>query len=253
MIIQQILRNKLRAISFFFFLTISFLSFSQNLKVEYKATFDADIFENSTKMSSKQKRMFKQMQKRLKESVENQKIVLYTKSENQFLLVVEDQMSIDGQFNSYIGVSLLNLHSYVYGQTDSIVLGYTKEESFIVKYENRFVEWEITDESKNILGFKCFKAIPKYLQSYEERELNSYPTEAWFAPSINRRGGPIKYSNLPGLILEVKSVKSTITAKLIEDIVEDKEVPQIDKKIITELQAYKKAKATGAAIESRMK
>ena len=104
-----------------------------------------------------------------------------------------------------------------------------------------------------ILGFKCFKAVPKYLQSYEEREINSYPKEVWFAPSINKRGGPMKYSNLPGLILEVKSAKSTITAKSIVDMIENIEAPQINKEIITELQAYKKAKDIGAAIESRMK
>ena len=238
---------------FYTFLLFSTLGFTQNLRVEYTATFDAYSMEDLPEMSEKQKRVFDRVQKRLKESIENQVITLYTKNENQFLLKVEDQMTVDGQFQSYLGVSLLNLHSYVYSKNDSVVLGYNKDNEFIVKYENRFVEWEITDEFKEILGFKCFKAVPKYLQSYEEREINSYPKEVWFAPSINKRGGPMKYSNLPGLILEVKSAKSTITAKSIVDMIENIEAPQINKEIITELQAYKKAKDIGAAIESRMK
>ena len=189
----------------------------------------------------------------MKTSVEDQQIVLYTKPNNQFLLEVKDKMTVDNQFQSFLGISILNLHSYIFGKNESIVLGCNKNKNFIVEYENLNVSWEITNESKEILGFKCFKAIPKYVEIHEKKSA-TFPTEVWFAPSINKRGGPIVYSNLPGLILKVVKADSfSIIATKIKEIKEDKEVPQIDKKIITELQAYKKAKATGAAIESRIK
>jgi GLPGLI family protein len=134
---------------------------------------------------------------------------------------------------------------------ENVVLGYDTGKEYIVKYENRFVEWTVTNNTKEILGFKCFKAVPKYLQDYDQRQLKGYPTEVWFAPSINKRGGPFKYSNLPGLILEVKAKSFHITALKITEIKEDKIVPKFDKQIITEKQAYLNAKAVGAAIESR--
>lgn len=233
---------------------LSALSFAQNeLRVDYKAVSTGFKIDAQKEISKEQKIILDKTLLMMQNAINEQNISLYTKPKNQFLLITKKKMAIDGQFESNLGNSLTNLHSYLYGLDTNTVLGYNIGSDFIIKYENKFVEWNITKESKNILGFTCFKAVPKYLQSYEPRELNSYPTEVWFAPSINKRGGPLKYANLPGLILEVKSNTVTITAVNITDINEDKAIPKIDKKIISEKQAYLNAKATGAAIESRMK
>jgi GLPGLI family protein len=237
----------------YIFCLISFFGISQNIKVEYASTFISFEAKSTIDLPSNQKAALMKAEKMMKTSVEDQQIVLYTKPNNQFLLEVKDKMSVDNQFQSFLGVSLLNLHSYIFGKNDSIVLGYSKNQNFIVEYENINVTWKVTNESKDILGFKCFKAIPQYNEIHDNKT-ETFPTEVWFTPSINKRGGPFVYSNLPGLILEVVKSKSfTIKAIKIEWIKEDREVPEIDKKIITELQAYKIAKATGAAIESRIK
>lgn len=244
----MILRSRILILCFIFSSSI----YAQHLKVEYKAIFSGLKQNSTTDISKYEQIILDRVQNKMKYTVESQKITVFTKSNNSFFLILESQMPIERQFDTSLGISLLKLHSYLYGD-ENVTYGYDKGADFIVKYENRFVEWKITSDTKEILGFTCYKAIPNYTQNYEQRELNSYPNEVWFAPSINKRGGPIKYSNLPGLILEVKSQSVTTTAISVKEINKDKEVPKIDKKIITELQAYKITMATGAALEERMK
>lgn len=54
-------------------------------------------------------------------------------------------------------------------------------------------EWVVTDESKEILGYQCFKAFSDY---------RGRRWIAWFAPEIPVQEGPWKLCGLPGLILE---------------------------------------------------
>ncbi|MBD5346257.1 MAG: GLPGLI family protein [Bacteroides sp.] len=54
-------------------------------------------------------------------------------------------------------------------------------------------EWEISDESKEIIGYQCFKATTDY---------RGRRWTAWFAPEIPVQDGPWKLCGLPGLILE---------------------------------------------------
>lgn len=61
------------------------------------------------------------------------------------------------------------------------------------KEEWKKPEWNTTDESKEILGYECFKATTDY---------RGRRWTAWFAPEIPVQEGPWKLCGLPGLILE---------------------------------------------------
>ena len=57
--------------------------------------------------------------------------------------------------------------------------------------------WKISRDSKGILGIKVKKATTEYKDS---------KIEAWFASTLQPKGGPIFFNGLPGLILELKAV-----------------------------------------------
>lgn len=82
-----------------------------------------------------------------------------------------------------------------------------------VEMEN--VKWTITRESKNILGWKCYKATGKVIDPEAENKLTP-PTIAWFCPELGLRGGPTAYTTLPGMILELENHKAKFIAKKIE-------------------------------------
>lgn len=57
--------------------------------------------------------------------------------------------------------------------------------------------WEITDSTKNVMGYECQKA---------EAEYHGRKWSAWFAPEISVPDGPWQLYGLPGLIMEAASV-----------------------------------------------
>jgi GLPGLI family protein len=74
-------------------------------------------------------------------------------------------------------------------------------ENFIVK-SNSKKEWALTQETKTIGNYLCYKAILKQPESLSN--LKKIEILAWYCPKIPIPFGPKGYSNLPGLILELK-------------------------------------------------
>ena len=86
--------------------------------------------------------------------------------------------------------------------------------------------WEISDETKTINGYKCKKAISKAFDAY---------FEAWFTEDIPIGAGPEKFDGLPGLILYVRNLGQEYTAEKIEIIVNKIDIgkPKIPSKTVT--------------------
>lgn len=86
--------------------------------------------------------------------------------------------------------------------------------------------WTITNETKTINNFLCYRAVAKI--SYDDfRGKDSYEIEAWFCPEIPYAYGPDIYYGLPGLVFEAGkvNVKVRFYIKSIEKI--DAEIPII--------------------------
>lgn len=64
------------------------------------------------------------------------------------------------------------------------------------------LNWTITRETKNILGFSCIKAVSNFTTFDPDEKEILINVEAWFAPEINIYAGPFGMDNLPGLVLE---------------------------------------------------
>ncbi|WP_397444705.1 GLPGLI family protein [Polaribacter sp. R77954] len=60
------------------------------------------------------------------------------------------------------------------------------------------LEWKLTQESKLIGGYLCYKAINTSSKNTKQKPI------AWYAPQIPASFGPKHYFGLPGLILELE-------------------------------------------------
>lgn len=71
-------------------------------------------------------------------------------------------------------------------------------------YEPEPLVWQLTDETKEILGYSCQKAILSK-DSAEKKGTDPQMGDviAWFTPEIESQLGPKLYAGLPGLILEI--------------------------------------------------
>ncbi|MAW94451.1 MULTISPECIES: GLPGLI family protein [unclassified Leeuwenhoekiella] len=100
--------------------------------------------------------------------------------------------SLAGGTNSYYRNDTIH-----YAQNES----YGEQLNIILK-KDRFSDWEITNEKKEILGYTCIKAV-----AYQDKIQNDLTTiqqriTAWFAPALNFPAGPQGIDELPGLVLE---------------------------------------------------
>lgn len=73
------------------------------------------------------------------------------------------------------------------------------DKDWLIKDKADVVEWEITNETKQIQGYTCYKAVA----DGPSDEIAWSEVIAWFAPDIPFQFGPLDYVGLPGLILEL--------------------------------------------------
>ena len=76
------------------------------------------------------------------------------------------------------------------------------DEKFLVSQPYNKYNWDLKRDEKNILGFKCFRAITT-LEINDFRGKLSVPIEVWYAPKLPSGFGPSSYSGVPGTVLEV--------------------------------------------------
>lgn len=82
---------------------------------------------------------------------------------------------------------------------------------------NKMDGWEVTEETKNIEGYTCYKAIRKESNTKHRNPEKKYLTYiAWFTPDIPAPYGPLGNGGLPGLILQLEKPNLVVyTAKKI--------------------------------------
>ncbi|MFC5047972.1 GLPGLI family protein [Aquimarina hainanensis] len=71
------------------------------------------------------------------------------------------------------------------------------------------IKWNITNETKNIMGFECIKATSKK---------EEFLITVWFTKEIPVISGPSNYFGLPGMVLWAEDFFRTISAEKIEYI-----------------------------------
>ena len=69
--------------------------------------------------------------------------------------------------------------------------------------ESKKTDWNLTQESKNIDDYLCYKAT-SILVVDNDVKIFKFPIVAWYCPQIAVNFGPKGYNGLPGLILELQ-------------------------------------------------
>lgn len=150
---------------------------------------------------------------------------------------------------------------------------------FLIKDELPKYDWKLTDETKNIGVYTCYKATytrqeDRTSMSMENGEVSEKTekvdvvTTAWYTPTIPVSNGPRGYNGLPGLILEVKEGNETIICSeivmnpkdkiKIEEPKKGKKVSQaeyekiMDKKTKEMMEQFKSKRRNGNNVEIRI-
>lgn len=188
----------------------------------------------------------KQIAARLKNRLEKTYVLTFNREES-FFEEEEKLDAISGATDSW-GKNFAPGDQYKNVKTNTQVQNqefYGKK--FLVKDQLQPIEWKMGSETKQIGNYLCYKAtatIPTndltwYEFSWgklqddtsesnkeENQDVEMTQVEAWYAPQIPVRHGPLEYWGLPGLILEVSAGNTTMLCSKIvmnpEEIVEIK-------------------------------
>lgn len=90
----------------------------------------------------------------------------------------------------------------VINSNDIYLLQDYKNKPHLVKDLLPVMNWQFSNDSKNISGLHCKKATLNFRGSF---------IEAWYTEAIPISAGPWKFKGLPGLIVEVYTVRDTFT------------------------------------------
>ena len=76
-------------------------------------------------------------------------------------------------------------------------------------------KWNLTNESKKIDNYICYKATTEYIVINSKGKF-VHPVIAWYCPEIPNKFGPAGYGGLPGMILELQEKNNVFGAIKIE-------------------------------------
>jgi len=194
-------------------ISINLLSQNRFLLAEYTSQKSLGMKLDSTKYS-------KDMIKKLTGIFEAQFV-------KKYILKAYDEKSSFTELQSELKINRLNNNSSNFNN-NSIYINYKEErfahqkflldKRFLIKDSIYKLNWKITSASKNIGKYICYKAILRkdtHNKDFFLRLKRDY-IEAWFAPELPYKYGPMLYNGLPGLILETNDGKTTIVCTSIE-------------------------------------
>lgn len=194
----------------FTLLTIGSLGISQaqdKLVVEYesKMILDVEDLMNNVNTSSNTKIDKKELEKAIMESMMKPSYYKLTLGNNESLFSFEEKIQNDQpkekggvvveSYGSGRGIFYKNISENKSLRTESAF-----GKNFLISKELKKYNWEISKDSKEILGYEVRKAVAV---------IDSTTTAvAWYAPKLPYKNGPSDYQGLPGLILELEEINT---------------------------------------------
>lgn len=181
-----------------FFICLSIFSFSQTYEIQYESSYNGKVQPNQNHM--------------IVWVNENENFILNTKIKEQKNDYPFEISKIEKPSNTIISYAFLK-------QNEAIS---TSDKESIAKQE-----FELTNETKKILGYNCKKAVTK---------INSNTIEIWYTNDLKLKGGPSSLGQNLGLVLQIErngnSATTAVSVKKIKktgiDKIINKEIPRTD-------------------------
>ncbi|WP_396142922.1 GLPGLI family protein [Flavobacterium sp.] len=126
-----------------------------------------------------------------------------------------DNSDTDNFYNNLASLRFTSDFNYFFDSNSKIGI-IQKNDGTLINDSKTDKKWEISNESKMIENYLCYKAV--YTKTYIARNgiEKSIPITAWFAPSLPFNFGPKGYNGLPGLILELQELETIFICQKIE-------------------------------------
>ncbi len=179
----------------------NFIGFSQEkMELIYKVTSDESMY-NSTDENSK---LIKEYILKMEQELEDLTFSLRINGKES-LWFLHDKMSYSP---THMGRILGGDSSFFfdYASKNYIEQRIFMDNYFIINKLQKEFNWELVNETKQILGYTCYKAVSKEIIIIKGEEKTFY-TIAWYAPALKYKIGPQDFGGLDGLILELTDKK----------------------------------------------
>jgi len=194
------------------FIFTNTIIFSQNLsgKVTYVVSmepFNEKKIDSIYKIKNKKNKKTDKWMKDIFKNTPNVNAYLdFTNGES--ICYLEEKMQVEGKptFNMNRVFAGGDNKYYKNTNTKEYLKEYVRENLLIEKNEKK---WKITQESKQIGKYLCFKAIDITSKNKKMKPI------VWFTPQIPVSFGPLEYNGLPGLVILVEMFKRTISVSKI--------------------------------------
>lgn len=121
---------------------------------------------------------------------------------NTSLFIPKSAENIYWRYNSSMA-SQINIVFSDLKNGNSVIQKEFYERTYLVKDTIRKIKWKITDETRDIVGFKCRRA--------NGIMLDSIYVVAFYTDEIHVKGGPESFNGLPGMILGVSVPHENVT------------------------------------------
>lgn len=186
-----------------FFIFLSVLSFSQTYEIQYEISYNGKVQPN-----------------------QNQVIVWVNENENFILNTKIKEQKNDYPFEiSKIEKPSNTIVSYAFLKPNEAIS--TSDKESIAKQE-----FELTTQTKKILGYNCKKAVTK---------INSNTIEVWYTNDLKIKGGPSSLGQNLGLVLQIERNGNSATTAVSLKKIKTTGIDKIINKTIptTDLLSYK--------------
>ncbi|MFY8096786.1 MAG: GLPGLI family protein [Flavobacterium sp.] len=127
--------------------------------------------------------------------------LLFSSNESIFLQINELQSDLNPD-EIKLFKNFYSKNFYVFSENKIVLEQVELDNKKYLLKKNLNYTWNLTNETKVIGLYNCFKAIT-YKEIYRDNTIKKIPIVAWYCPEIPFGFGPKNYFGLPGLILEL--------------------------------------------------